>query len=303
MFNRFTPFSLDQIEAFLSYLAHEKRYSPHTVSGYSKDIAQYFEFQSSFYESSEFADTTFSMIRSWIVHLVEQQYVAKSIQRKLSSLRSYFKFLKRNSHVEVNPATKVVAPKSNKRLPQFVEESGMDRFENLTFSRDFEGIRDYLIVTILYETGIRQAELINLLEQRIDCTAGQLRVIGKRNKERIVPISITLVADIQAYQKLKKDSFGKSYLPELLVTNKGNKMYPRFVYDKVKYYLGLVTTLEKKSPHILRHTFATHLLNNGANLNSVKELLGHSSLSSTQVYTHNTIEKLKDVHKKAHPKG
>jgi integrase/recombinase XerC len=303
LFNRFTPFSLEKIEAFISYLAHEKRYSPHTVNGYERDLAQYFEFQSAFYESSSYADTTFTMMRSWIVYLVEEKYVAKSIQRKLSSLRSYFKFLKRNSLVEINPAVKVVAPKSNKRLPQFVEESGMERFEELPHTNDFRGIRDHLIVTILYETGIRQAELINLFEHRIDFMKGQVRVVGKRNKERIVPISRTLVDEIRLYQDLKKEAFGKSYLPELLVTNKGNKMYPRFVYDKVKYYLSLVTTLEKKSPHVLRHTFATHLLNNGANLNSVKELLGHSSLSSTQVYTHNTIEKLKDVHKKSHPNG
>ncbi len=303
MFDRFTPFSLDQFEAFLSYLAHEKRYSSHTVDGYCRDIEQYFEFQSNYYESDQYAETTHVMIRSWIVHLVETDYVPKSIQRKLSSLRSFFKFLKRNDLVQINPASKVVAPKSNKRLPQFVEEAGMLRFDKLDLSEDFAGTRDRLIVTILYETGIRQAELINLREEQIDFTQGQIRVIGKRNKERIVPISHNLIVEMQQYQRLKKEEFDTTYLPELLVTNKGNKMYPRFVYDKVKYYLGLVTTIDKKSPHVLRHTFATHLLNNGANLNSVKELLGHSSLSSTQVYTHNTIEKLKDVHKRAHPKG
>jgi integrase/recombinase XerC len=303
LFDRFTPFSLDQIEAFLSYLAHEKRYSPHTVDGYCRDIGQYFEFQSAYYESDQYSETSFTMIRSWIVHLVETEYVPKSIQRKLSSLRSYFKFLKRNSLVGINPASKVVAPKSSKRLPQFVEESSMLRFDELPVADDFSSRRDKLIVTILYETGIRQAELINLREEQIDTVKGQIRVVGKRNKERIVPVSLSLIVEIQQYRRLKEEEFNTSYLPELLVTNKGNKMYPRFVYDKVKYYLGLVTTIDKKSPHVLRHTFATHLLNNGANLNSVKELLGHSSLSSTQVYTHNTIEKLKDVHKKAHPKG
>ncbi|MCB0761324.1 MAG: tyrosine-type recombinase/integrase [Flavobacteriales bacterium] len=294
---------MDSIDQYLSFLQNEKRYSPHTLEGYRGDLEQYFQFQEEQFETTDLKDATHAMVRSWVVNLVELDFQPTSVQRKLSSLRSFFKYHLREGTVVTNPVKGVVAPRKKKRLPVFVDESCMEKFNFDFFEEDFAGMRDKLIVTILYETGIRKAELIGLHDGSLDFGKKQVKVLGKRNKERIIPISGGLIEDVKKYQLLRNEQFGRQEGAYLLVTNQGNKMYPRFVYNKVNHYLGLVTTLKKKSPHILRHTFATHLLNNGADLNAVKELLGHASLSSTQVYTHNTIEKLKDVHRKAHPNG
>ncbi len=205
---------------------------------------------------------------------------------------------------DLNPVLKVPTPKLSKRLPVFIAETSMENLlDHFSFPDDFGGERDQLLVTLFYETGIRLSEMIGLLEKDIDAAACQIKVLGKRNKERILPVSKETMSFITRFQRLKRMQFEGELPLELLVTDKGNKLYPKFVYRKVNTYLSLVSTVQQKSPHILRHTFATHMLNNGANLNSVKELLGHSSLAATQVYTHNTIDKLKKIHEQKHPRG
>ena len=289
---------------FLEYLRTEKRYSPHTLTNYEIDLRQFFQFTEQGFEISSPQEITHQVARSWVVDLMNDDISPKSIQRKLSTLRSYFKFLLRQGELETNPMLKVQAPKTSKRLPNFVEEGKMQElFDGDHFTDDHSGQRDKLIVTIFYETGIRLSELIGIGEDDFDQGANQLKVLGKRNKERIVPVSVQTGQQIQAYCVLKKTVFETLETNRLLVTDKGKNLYPEIVRRKVNEYLGLITTAKKKSPHVLRHTFATHMLNNGASLNSVKELLGHACLSATQIYTHNTIEKLKSIHELTHPKA
>lgn len=291
-------------KSFIDYLQYEKRYSGHTVVAYRNDLRQFFEFLKTQYETERVIDVAHIHIRSWIVSLIEQGLNNNSINRKISCLKAYFKYLKRTGEIAVNPMLKVVAPKSGKRLPVFVEEKNMEAlFTPEMFSEDFEGKRDALIIELFYNTGIRLSELINLKESNVDLAQRQLKVLGKRNKERIIPISPSLEAIIGDYIALKKGMNFGNQGSHLIVKSDGVKLYEKLVYRIVNRYLGLVTTLKKKSPHVLRHTFATHMLNKGADLGAIKELLGHSSLAATQLYTHNSIEQLKDVHKKAHPKG
>lgn len=289
---------------FLEYLRSEKRYSPHTLTNYEIDLRQFFQFAADGYEISSPKEINHQVARSWVVDLMNDDISPKSIQRKLSTLRSYFKFLLRQGIVDANPMLKVQAPKTPKRLPNFVEEGKMQElFNGDHFAKDHSGQRDQLIITLFYETGIRLSELIGLRESDVDQGSHQLKVLGKRNKERIVPFSHQTGQQIKEYCVEKRSAFENLETPNLIVSDKGKKLYPELVRRKVNDYLGLVTTAQKKSPHVLRHTFATHMLNNGASLNSVKELLGHASLSATQVYTHNTIEKLKNIHALTHPKG
>ena len=245
-----------------------------------------------------------SMIRSWLASLKEGGMESKSINRKISALKSFFKFQIREGFLTASPMVTVVSPKNKKRLPQFVDEKDVNTlFNHVEFPDDWEGKTDRLILQLLYNTGMRQAELGALKERLVDKSNRVIKVLGKGNKERVIPVSIELMNSILSYINDKRGSFEKFDNEHVLINAKGKKLYPKYVYNKVRLYLGLVTTIDKKSPHVLRHTFATHLLNNGAELNAVKELLGHSSLAATQVYTHNTIEKLKDVYKKAHPKA
>lgn len=289
---------------FLEYLRTEKRYSPHTLTNYEVDLRQFLEFTSQGFEIESPQEVTHQVARSWIVDLMNDDISPKSIQRKLSTLRSYFKFLLRQGEISANPMLKVQAPKTSKRLPNFVEESKMkELFSGDFFTEDHSGQRDKLIITLFYETGIRLSELIGIMEVGVDTALNQIKVLGKRNKERIVPISNQTGQQIAAYRVQKEAEFDGVTSDNLLVTDRGKSLYPELVRRKVNDYLGLVTTAQKKSPHVLRHTFATHMLNNGASLNSVKELLGHASLSATQVYTHNTIEKLKSIHELTHPKA
>jgi len=290
-------------ETFINHLRFEKRLSPHSVIAYTNDLNQFYTYLKTTYSAENIKDINHSIIRSWIVSLMENKIAARSVNRKISTLKSYYKFLLREKVVEINPMNKIQSPKSPKRLPVFVEESKMGALiEDVSFLDDFEGRRNLLIIELLYFTGMRRIELVNLKEGDIDFYKGTVKVLGKRNKERLIPITNELIDLIKEYliQRKKLNNISGEYL---FLTNKGNHIYPTAVYRIVKSSLEKVTTLAKKSPHVLRHTFATHLLNNGANLNAIKELLGHANLAATQIYTHNTIEKLKSVYSKAHPKA
>jgi integrase/recombinase XerC len=241
-------------------------------------------------------------VRSWLAELKGEGISSKSINRKISSLKSFFKFLVKQGVIRQTPMTTVVSPKINKRLPVFVEEKNTDTlFSHVEFADDWMGRTDRLMLMLFYHTGMRLTELISLKENNVDGHYSQVKVLGKGSKERIIPVSAALSKEIADYIHSKPVRLPG--VAEVFVNAKGKPLYPKYVYNTVKKYLTTVTTLEKKSPHVLRHTFATHLMNNGADLNAVKELLGHASLAATQVYTHNTIETLKDIYKKAHPKA
>ncbi len=292
------------IQSFLDYLKYEKRYSVHTLTSYKTDLIDFIDFLGLQFGSVELSDVNQSFIRSWIAAKKENGLTAKSINRKISSLKSFFKYHLKTGTIDKTPMTQVISPKISKRLPVFVQEADLQKLvKTLHHSTDdWKSMNSKMLITIFYATGMRLSELIGLKEKQIDFSKSQIKVLGKGNKERIIPVSKDIVEMIKNYQQLKKKDFQKTD-ETLLVTEKGKKMYPKYAYLLVNQVLGNASTLDKKSPHVLRHTFATHLMNNGADLNAVKELLGHSSLASTQVYTHNTIEKLKDVYKKAHPKS
>ena len=291
-------------QQFLDYCRFQKRYSNHTVIAYQNDLTAFFTFLVQEFDETNINSIKTTFIRTWLASLKEDDITSKTINRKISSLRSFFKYLLKQEVVKVNPVTSIISPKMPKRLPQFVEEKDTHNLlENSIFDEGLKGQTEKIILQILYNTGIRKAELINLKEHQIDMGNSGIKVLGKGNKERIIPVSKQLIIDIKNYITEKRRLLGPSEDNFLLVTLKGKPLDPKLVYNIAKKYLSQVTTIEKKSPHILRHSFATHLMNNGADLNAVKELLGHSSLAATQVYTHNTIEKLKDVYKKAHPKA
>lgn len=293
---------MDNIEPFISYLQHQKRYSINTIIAYQKDLSQLFEFTTSTYQISSAKEITSSIIRSWLVFLKETNHTNRTIIRKISSAKTFFKYLKRNRLLTGNPFIKIITPKTSKPLPVFLKQEEMvDLFNQDFFNDDFTGWRDQLILEIFYSTGMRLSELTTLKINSIQLVSNQLKVLGKRNKERIIPITLSLKNKIETYLKIRNERFNDNEY--LFLTEKGKKIYTKLVYRLVISYLSRVTSKDKKSPHILRHTFATHMLNNGADLNTIKEILGHCNLSATQVYTHNTIEKLKNVHKLAHPKA
>ncbi len=295
-------FVLPVKDRFFAYIQYEKRYSPHTVTAYRNDLEQFYTYLQTVYQIAEVKDADASMIRSWIVSLMEENISPRSINRKLSALKSFYKFLIREGEVMVNPMSKIRSPRNPGKLPVYVDEEKMKQLLDETEWREgFQGMRDQLILELLYATGMRLSELVHLNESAVDFHSDTIKVLGKRNKERLIPFSNRMKLMLNAYIREKHRLFGKSDF--LLVTDKGAKVYPKMVYLTVRHYLSLVTTVDKKSPHVLRHTFATHMLNNGAGLNAVKELLGHANLSATQVYTHNTIEKLKRIYKQAHPKA
>jgi len=290
------------IQSFLDYLRFEKRYSQHTLISYQNDLEQFFSFLYLQFNEVSINQITATYIRSWLAELKSENISAKSINRKISTLKSFFRFMMKQGLIKQTPMTTVVSPKISKRLPAFVEEKNTNTlFTYVEFSDDWKGKTERLILALFYNTGMRVSELINLKEKQVDEDYSQLKVLGKGNKERIIPVSKELLKELKDYVRQKPAKL--EGIAEVFVNEKGKPLYPKYVYNAVKKYLSAVTTIEKKSPHILRHTFATHLMNNGADLNAVKELLGHSSLAATQIYTHNTIEKLKDVHKKAHPKA
>lgn len=298
-------FNLVVVNHFLDYLKFEKRYSEHTIIAYEEDLHQFFTYLQEQFGMQEPAlkEIGPSFIRSWLASLKEAKNSAKTINRKISSLKSFFKYHLRTGEIEQSPMTTIVSPKIPKRLPVYVEQKDTNTlFQHVEFPDTWAGKTDRLILAILYNTGMRRSELVNLKESQVNTAANNIKVLGKGNKERVIPVSAALIKEINEYITAKQtiETANRVYL---LINEKGKQVNAPYVYNAVKTYLSLVTTVDKKSPHVLRHTFATHLTNNGADLNAVKELLGHSSLAATQIYTHNTIEKLKDIYKKAHPKA
>lgn len=291
-------------ESFLKYLKFEKRYSNHTLSSYETDLDQYIDFCMKQNDFNKDINTNHYLIRKWIVELIENGLSTRTVNRKISSLKSYYKFLIRNNHVQINPMDKVLQPKFNKSLPHFVEEKQMDLLlDRVDFDDTMSGQRDKLIIEVLYSTGIRLNELINIKLKDFDEHKSTILVLGKRNKERLIPLSVELNKIVSRFIILRQEKFSDISNDYLFITEKGEQLYPKFVYRLVNKYLSMVTTIDKKSPHILRHTFATIMLNNGADLNAIKEFLGHSNLSATQIYTHNSFEKLKSIYKQAHPRA
>lgn len=292
------------IQNFLRYLTHEKRYSAHTLTAYEEDLNQLHTFLEETFELNDPVEVRHAHLRSWVVYLMESGLSPRSVNRKIAATKSYFKYLCGREYLDKNPATRLKPLKTDKKLPTFVKENEMTLLlDHLQFDPDFFGTRDRLMIELFYATGIRLSELIGLKVLDVNYYDQTIKVLGKRNKERVIPITDSIVNTIKNYQSLKQDMWGDSHSPYLILTDQGDQLYPMMVYRTIKKYLSQVTTLSKKSPHVLRHTFATHLLDKGADLNAVKDLLGHTSLAATQVYTHNSMEKLKSVFDQAHPKA
>jgi len=292
------------VVSFINYLQFEKRYSQHTVSSYRVDLEQFFTYLTGQYQSPPLAEIAPVYVRSWLAELKNDTMTAKSINRKISTLKSFFKYHLRTGTVSATPMWSVTSPKISRRLPEFVKEEDMrGLFAHMEFPEGWQGRTDRLLLLLFYQTGMRRSELMNLKESQLDFSKQVLKILGKGNKERVVPMGDELAGQLKDYRQAKRREIAGADATYLFVLESGKKLYPKYIYLAVHKYLGEVTTLSKRSPHILRHTFATHLTNNGADLNAVKELLGHSSLAATQVYTHNSIEKLKAAHKKAHPKA
>jgi integrase/recombinase XerC len=295
---------METITKYIKYIKLERRYSLHTVEAYNNDLLQFANFISDLYKV-DILEVDYSIIRAWIVYLNSNEISKRSINRKITSLRSFYKYQIVLGVIELNPAAKITLLKTDKPLPTFVEEESMDKmFSQVEFPDDYNGVLAKTMIDLLYSTGIRVSELVNLQIDRIDWVGQSIKVLGKRNKERIIPITTVLIAQLERY-KMMRNTVVNSNSDSIyyFLTFKGKKVYNKLVYRNINYYLSLVTTISKKSPHVLRHTFATHLLNKGADLNAIKEILGHASLSATQIYTHNSIEKLKNIYKQAHPKA
>jgi integrase/recombinase XerC len=290
------------VEKFIQYLRYERRYSPHTVTAYELDLTQWSVYLASAYDGPAPAAVTTPMVRSWLAELKEEGISSRSINRKISSLQSYYRYLMKLGEVTRTPMATVIPPKVQKRLPSFVAEEDIQRLlVQLSGDREWIGRTEYLILCILYAAGLRVSELVNWRRDQFDPSNRQMRVTGKGNKERIIPLSPALIRLMEDYLRQRPTEWEE--VPEVFVHPGGKKWTARQVYDIVRKHLSRVTTIQKKSPHILRHSFATHLMNNGAELMAVKELLGHSSLAATQVYTHNSIEQLKEVFRKSHPRA
>lgn len=293
------------LDSFINYLEFEKRASPHTVLAYRKDLEQFSDFCQTAFEKEDISEAEHTEIRAWIIDLVEQQLSATSVNRKIATLRSFYKFLLRSGEISKDPTYKIKALKTPKRLPEFVQEEAIEKIlDEFQYENTFEGQRDRMVMEFLYLTGVRLSELMELKWRDINLHTEAVKVLGKRKKERIIPITKTLKENILSYKKVFEETF-----PNLddsdyfIVNNRKEQAYPMKIYRIVKYYLDLFAQTTKRSPHLLRHTFATHLLNKGADLNAVKDLLGHANLAATQVYTHNSMEKLKAVFEQAHPKA
>ena len=283
---------------FLKYIEFEKRYSKHTLISYNTDLTQFLNFLHTEYEISDVSEISHQIIRSWISSMLDSGISSRSVNRKITTLKSFYKYLMQEDAVTENPTQKIISPKNAKKLPVFVEKSKMDELlSEIEFPDTFEGERDKLIIDVFYMTGMRLSELLGVKKEDIDFSKSSIKVLGKRNKERIIPLSINLLNQLKKFSEKHTINF------YFFVNFEGKKLSAKNIYNIVNKYLGMVSSLEKKSPHILRHTFATHMLNNGADINAIKEILGHANLSATQVYTHNTIEKLKTIYKQAHPRA
>ncbi len=295
-------------EKFIDYIRYEKRFSAHTITAYQHDLQQFADFLQFQYDLKEIYQATHEMVRSWLVQLLSDNITPRSVNRKLSVLKSYFRFCKKQGFILESPMAKVIAPKTSKFLPVFLEKEPLEKlFSSISFDQGFQGIRDKLILMVFYSTGMRLSELCALKIGSVDFQSKSIKVTGKRNKERILPVGDYLLKNFELYlserEKIMVNTDTNNKEASLFVTLKGKPIYQRLVYNIVHRYLSNVSTLGKLSPHVLRHTFATHMLNDGADLNAIKEILGHSSLAATQVYTHNTIEKLKSIYNHAHPRA
>lgn len=295
----------DRLTPYLAYLRYEKRSSEHTVVSYQNDLVQFTDFLQDINSSVDLLAVTPDKIRAWVIHLAEEEITSRSINRKLSALRSFYHYHTRIGNISNSPMDTISAPKLSKRLPCFLEENETEKlFGPDLFSDTYQGWRDRTIIELFYATGIRISELINLTFDKVNLYDNTIKVLGKRNKEREIPFGNTFKNCYQSYVNFYDEKFnGHTKSSYIFVTDKANKVYPKFVYSIVRKYLDMVTAIDKRSPHVLRHTFATHLLNRGADINAIKEILGHSSLSATQVYTHNSIEKLKSIYQTAHPRA
>lgn len=293
------------IDSFINYLEHEKRSSSHTVLAYRKDLEQAQEFVNTSFSIEELSECSHPELRAWIIDLVEQGLSPTSVNRKLATLRSFYKFLLRSKVIEKEPTYKLKSLKTPKKLPEFLQESTIESvLETGVYEQSFEGLRDRMVMEFLYLTGVRLSELTSIKWKDLDFHESQVKVLGKRQKERIIPITKGLQRNIILYKKEFEERFSKIEGNEyFIISNKGEKAYSMMIYRIVRHYLDLFAQTTKRSPHLLRHTFATHLLNKGADLNAVKDLLGHANLAATQVYTHNSMEKLKAVFEQAHPKA
>ncbi len=293
---------MEAIAKFIEHLKFEKRYSPHSLIAYEGDLKQWSLFLHSEYEVSTLNEVNASFIRSWLVSLMESGLEARSVNRKITTLKSFYKYAVRCNWVEVNPMGKITSPKVSKRLPVYIEAEKLDlMLDNQLFEDDFDGRRDHLILELFYGTGMRLSELIGLSIQNVDIRNLQLKVTGKRNKQRIIPLFPSLANQLSKFIDERNGIASENSI--LFIRKDGKALYPALVYRLVKKYLSTVSTQKKRSPHVLRHSFATEMLNKGADLNAIKEILGHANLSATQVYTHNTIEKLKAAYKQAHPRA
>lgn len=292
------------VNSFLKYLQYEKRYSPKTITSYQTDLGQFSLFLEETFREKHPEHVRYGEVRAWVVHLVDSKIDARSINRKIACLRSFYRFCLKQEVIAKDPMVKIKVLKVKKKLPHFVKEADMaGLLDGDLFSDDLEGRRNRLIIELFYGTGIRLSELIGLKEQQVNINERTIKVLGKRNKERVIPFGKNLVTIIRSYLMARNREVQKNTHGFLLVTNSGKPLYPMMVYRLVRRYMGSFTAMEKKSPHVLRHSYATHLLNKGAEINAVKELLGHTSLAATQVYTHNSMEKLKKVFDQAHPKA
>jgi integrase/recombinase XerC len=295
------------VDAFLNYLTYEKRYSPKTVESYQTDLLQFFSFIQAEFELDDLLQARNNTVRSWVVQLVMRKTKPASVKRKVSALKSFYKYMQKTGRIHANPADKINSPKLPERLPKFVEQKSINQlFENPEghFKDTFMGSQEKLIIDLLYSTGMRRQELISLQWADINFGSNQLKVTGKGNKQRIIPIGSELLQTLKKFRKSQEEYYkNRPIQPFVFLTEGGQQLYPNLVYRVVKERIGGCSTAEKRSPHVLRHSFATHMSNNGAKLYDIKELLGHASLASTQVYTHNTIEQLKEVYKIAHPKA
>ncbi len=301
--SKFLLIFLDVVkEKFIEYIKFEKRYSPHTITAYHSDLSQFLDFLEHHYDLLDIGEVDHTMIRSWLVYLLGQGLSERSVNRKMTTLKSFYAYLIKTGDAEVNPMNRITSLKTSKRLPVYVEQDRIDlMFDQLDFGEGYPAMRNRMIIEVLYSTGMRLSELVNLYDYNVDLNHASLKVLGKRNKERIIPFGSTVGELLKQYLDLKRSLFPDQTW--LFLTDGGAQIYPKMVYRIVNQALAQVSTLTRRSPHVLRHTFATHLLNNGAELNAVKELLGHSSLAATQVYTHNEIEKLKRIYQQAHPKA
>lgn len=291
-------------ESYLQYLQIEKRYSPHTIRSYQNDLDQFFSYLSDNDMPSDPGEISSHHIRAWIVSMMDSGIKPVSVHRKISCMRVFFRYLRKEGAIKSDPLEKVVLPKQKKSLPVFVSEQSLNNLlDSNDFGNDFAGLKNRTIIEMLYLTGMRRAELTGLRIADVDLPGGQVKVTGKRNKQRIIPLTKEFTVRLEEYLKIRNDNASGAGSDWFFITEKGNKLYDKYVYNVVRGYLSMVTTIEKKSPHVLRHTFATHMLNHGADLNVIKEFLGHANLSATQIYTHNTFEKLKKIYKQAHPRA